>query len=68
MSTLGALSSRFIIHSVNDHVFDYLMAFVVGTFLHIATTILFENSENHRFSWSKIWAILLGILLAVVIS
>lgn len=68
MSTLGALSSRFIIHSADDHVFDYLMAFVVGTFLHIATTILFENSENHRFSWSKIWAILLGILLAVIIS
>ncbi len=68
MSTLGALSSNLISNSINDHIFDYLMAFVVGTFIHIATTILFENSENHRFTWSKIWAILSGIILAALIS
>lgn len=66
MSTLGVLSSSFISSHSHTHLFDYLMAFVVGTFLHIATTILFENSENHRFTWAKVWAILLGIGLAAI--
>lgn len=68
MSTLGAFSSIIISTGSNTHLFDYLMAFVVGTFIHIATTILFENSENHQFSWNKVWAILLGIALAALIS
>lgn len=68
MSSLGALCSQLINGKIDDRIFEYLMAFVVGTFLHIATTILFENSENHRFSWNKIVAILIGILLAVLVS
>jgi hypothetical protein len=48
--------------------FEYLMAFVVGTFLHIATTILFENSEEHRFSRNKVLAIIGGVCLAALVS
>lgn len=44
--------------------FQYLMAFIIGTFLHISTIILFENSPNHRFSRYKIISVVLGALLA----
>jgi fucose permease len=41
------------------------MAVVIGIFMHIATTILFESSESHRFNLAKGLAILLGIGLGV---
>lgn len=68
MSAMGAGISSMLKYSVDEHVFEYLMAFVVGTFLHIATTILFENSEEHRFSASKVVAIIGGIALAALVS
>ncbi len=44
-----------------------LMGLVVGSFLHISTTILFESStESHQFSVTKILAILAGVLLALI--
>lgn len=39
---------------------DNLTALVVGIFLHISTTILFESSDNHRFNLVKFIIILLG--------
>lgn len=44
--------------------FDRIMAVVVGIFLHISTTILFESSENHRFNLIKFAVIILGASLA----
>jgi zinc and cadmium transporter len=46
--------------------FDRIMAVVVGIFLHISTTILFESSENHRFNLLKFLVILLGAGIAIV--
>jgi len=43
-----------------------LMAFVIGIFMHISTTILFESSDVHRFNLAKLGAILLGVALAVL--
>lgn len=40
---------------------DLLLAIVVGMFLHISTTIIFETSENHKFNLAKLTAILLGV-------
>lgn len=68
MSAMGAGISNLLKYQINEHVFEYLMAFVVGTFLHIATTILFENSEEHRFSRNKVLAIIGGIALAALVS
>lgn len=42
----------------------YVNAMVLGIFLHISTTILFESSKNHHFNASKMIAIVLGIVLA----
>ena len=53
------------IHNINE-VLPYLIAVVIGVFLHISTTILFENSENHRFSRYKLLAIACGVLIAVL--
>jgi zinc transporter ZupT len=40
---------------------DIILAIVVGMFLHISTTIIFETNENHRFNLAKLSAILLGV-------
>jgi zinc and cadmium transporter len=47
--------------------FDKIMAVVVGIFLHISTTILFESTENHRFNLIKFLVILLGAGAAIMI-
>jgi len=44
----------------------FLMALVIGIFMHIGTTILFESSEGHRFNRQKIVAIILGVGLGVL--
>ena len=45
----------------------YINGVVVGIFLHISTTILFEASKNHRFNAAKLAAIITGILVAYLI-
>jgi zinc and cadmium transporter len=42
-----------------------LMAIVIGIFMHISTTILFEASDVHRFNFAKLGAILLGTAVGV---
>ncbi|MGM0635948.1 MAG: ZIP family metal transporter [Bacteroidota bacterium] len=46
----------------------YIDALVIGIFLHISTTILFESSKNHKFNTSKFIVILLGIVLAMFLG
>ena len=43
---------------------EKLLAVVVGIFLHVSTTILFESSDNHRFNIKKIIIIIFGASLA----
>lgn len=45
----------------------YISALVIGVLLHIATVILFESSENHKFNISKLIVIVLGIITAYII-
>ncbi|MDP6306944.1 MAG: hypothetical protein QGH02_06345 [Verrucomicrobiota bacterium] len=40
------------------------LAIVIGIFLHVSTTILFESSEGHRFNAYKMLAIAAGLALA----
>jgi zinc transporter ZupT len=42
-----------------------LMAVVIGIFMHISTTILFEASDVHRFNFAKLGAIILGTAMGV---
>jgi hypothetical protein len=43
-----------------------VQAILVGVFLHIATTIIFESDKGHAFNLTKLTAILLGFVLAFV--
>jgi hypothetical protein len=40
------------------------MGLVAGIFLHVSTTILFENQKDHKFNAEKLAVVLLGTALA----
>ena len=66
MSSFGAMSGHFL--GWNVAFAKELMALVIGTFLHISTTILFEtdSSHHHRIPWQKLLVIGLGLFIAVM--
>lgn len=43
-----------------------IMGIVIGIFLHISTTILFESSSDHKFTIRKMIAVVLGVGFALV--
>lgn len=45
-----------------------LLAVVVGIFLHVSTTILFESEENHKINIQKAISILVGLALGILAS
>lgn len=49
-----------------SHFFNQIMAVVIGIFLHISTTILFESGSDHRFNLYKLAVIILGAGLAII--
>lgn len=67
ISPLAGLLSNYYGHQfvfVGDLV-AYLIPVVIGAFIHISTTILFESgTKHHEMSRKKVGAILLGVLLA----
>lgn len=66
MSPLGAFMSS--LFSLNVQVVTNLVALVIGSFLHISTTILFEadDSHQHRIPWKKMAVILAGLGIALL--
>jgi len=66
MSPLGAFVSGHL--TMNLALMSKLMAVVVGSFLHIATTILFEmdSSSHHRIPMKKMIAIAIGLSIALI--
>jgi zinc transporter ZupT len=46
----------------------YILAIVIGIFLHVSTSILFETGENHRYNIRKFLAVCLGLLMSFGIS
>lgn len=64
MAPLGIVFGHFgAAHFLLD--MEILLAIVVGMFLHISTTIIFESSENHKFNFVKLLSLLIGVILAV---
>ena len=47
--------------------YNEISAIVIGIFLHISTTILFESSEGHKFNLTKILTIIIAIIIAYFI-
>jgi len=46
--------------------FSRIMGIVIGIFLHISTTILFESSADHKFNMRKMAAVLIGSGIALI--
>ncbi len=66
MAPLGLLLSDSI--PIFQHYQHYFMAIVIGIFLNISTTILFEISENHKFNLVKFVSIVVGFSVAGLFS
>lgn len=69
MSPLGYIFS-FLLGEGNSNdlgsYYPYVMGIVIGIFLHISTTILFESTVDHKFSIKKTLAVLIGVSLALI--
>jgi len=68
MTPIGLLFGKFFHSSIDILPMNLLLAIVVGMFLHISTTIIFESSENHRFNLVKLMSIIIGVTLAILIG
>lgn len=67
MCPLGYWASYNIAHITNiSNYFDSMMGIVIGIFLHISTTILFESSVDHKFNVKKLIAVACGVTIALV--
>jgi len=61
----GLLSQEFAANI--DTYFSIIMGIVVGIFLHVSTSILFETSEDHQYNIRKFATVILGIAIALLI-
>ena len=59
-AAMGPLGMFLSAHTSLVHHSRELTAVVIGIFMHISTTILFEASDVHRFNFAKLIAILTG--------
>ena len=64
MAPLGVFAGSLFTTLANYH--NEVMAIVIGIFLHISSTILFESSDGHKFSSQKILAIIVGAIIAIL--
>jgi len=64
MAPLGVFAGSLFTALASFH--NEIMAMVIGIFLHISTTILFESSDGHKFSLQKILAIIVGACIAIL--
>ncbi len=71
ISPIAGLLANYFGHTMNyvfvEDTIAFLIPVVIGAFIHISTTILFESgTQHHEMSTRKVAAILLGILLATL--
>lgn len=66
-SPVGLLFSNYVAleRLLSSEMYTILSGLVVGNFLHISTTILFETSPEHRFNRGKLIATLAGAMIAI---
>jgi hypothetical protein len=71
MAPMGAFAGYLLSTGSVTQLADYfskIMAVVIGIFLHISTTILFESNNDHRFNLYKLLTVLAGVGLVMVIA
>ncbi|WP_371812605.1 ZIP family metal transporter [Aquimarina sp. U1-2] len=65
MTPLGTfLSEHF---TVMQNYYKEITALVIGIFLHVSTTILFESDAGHKFNITKLMVVLLATIMAYLI-
>jgi zinc and cadmium transporter len=71
MAPLGVIANELMqyagVSNIN-YIIHISLGIVIGIFLHISTTIMFESSSNHKYNFAKMSSILLGATLAYLIS
>ena len=70
MTPLGSLLSNFLSQSFINSLpiyFDIIMGIVVGIFLHVSTSILYETSEDHQYNRMKFLTVIIGIVVALLV-
>ncbi len=65
MTPLGSFMAEYVLFLRNY--LSAINAVSIGVFLHVATTILFESSKDHKFNFTKLLTIFLGVLIAYFI-
>jgi zinc and cadmium transporter len=71
MTPLGSVVSNILDATLTtslDMYFNYILAVVIGIFLHVSTSILFETEENHRYNLQKFVTVCVGLAVAFIIS
>jgi zinc and cadmium transporter len=71
MTPLGSAFSNLMDASFSTSLstyFNYILAIVIGIFLHVSTSILFETEENHRYNLQKFLTVIVGLAVAFGIS
>lgn len=71
ISPIAGLLANYFGHTMNfvfvEDAVAFLIPVVIGAFIHISTTILFESgTQHHEMSGKKISAIVIGVLLAAM--
>ena len=69
ISPIAGLMANYFGHTMNyvfvEDAVAFLIPVVIGAFIHISTTILFESgTKHHEMSGKKVGAIVLGVVLA----
>ncbi|XWK80276.1 ZIP family metal transporter [Kordia algicida OT-1] len=62
MTPLGSLLSKYL--TFLEVYQNQITSLVIGIFLHISTTILFESSEGHKFNLTKLLVIISATVIA----
>jgi len=71
MTPLGSLFSIVLDSTVAlsmNTLFNYILAMVIGIFLHVSTSILFETEQNHKYNIHKFITVCIGLAVAFLIS
>lgn len=64
MTPLGNISGEYL--TIFSTYKNEITALIIGVFLHISTTILFESSKEHSFNLLKFVSVLVGIIVALL--
>jgi len=70
MAPLGNLVALYFMDffEANGNIMNKILALVVGMFLHISTTILFETDESHKFNLAKLILVISGGFIAYLVA